>query len=255
MVMRNRVALVTGAASGLGRAAARRLAADGMQVAAVDLDKVGLDETVAGFPGLHAFPCDVSRTLAVESMVADVVDTLGPIERVMHAASVMTAGPLLEQEPMAVHRVMEVNYGGVVNVARHTLPDMLARRHGEFVTFASVVGWMPTLYLGAYAASKAAVIAHSEVLYHENRNRGVRFACACPPNIASMYEGPRTGHWPRTFDGVRPLPVDRVLDAVETALDRGDFFVFPSLTAKLTWRLRRFAPSILWRRLHRIEGA
>jgi short-subunit dehydrogenase len=54
---------------------------------------------------------------------------------------------------------------------------MLERGEGDFINFASMAGWLPTLYMGAYDASKFAVVAFSEILYHENRNQGVRFAC------------------------------------------------------------------------------
>ena len=78
---------------------------------------------------------------------------------------------------------MDINYSGVVNVAKAALPPMLERGEGDFISFASMAGWLPTLYMGAYDASKFAVVAFSEILYHENRNRGVRFACVCPPPV------------------------------------------------------------------------
>jgi len=86
----------------------------------------------------------------------------------------------LEQDPAEIHRVMQVNYGGVVNVSIAVLPRMLERRRGSLVNFASIAGWIPNMHPGAYCASKFAVVAYTEILHQENRDRGVHVACVCP---------------------------------------------------------------------------
>jgi len=104
----------------------------------------------------------------------------GPIERVYNAAAIQPTGLLLEQDPAEIHRVMQVNYGGVVNVSIAVLPRMLERRRGSLVNFASIAGWIPNMHPGAYCASKFAVVAYTEILHQENRDRGVHVACVCP---------------------------------------------------------------------------
>jgi NAD(P)-dependent dehydrogenase (short-subunit alcohol dehydrogenase family) len=239
----------------MGRLAARRLADAGARVAGLDVNEAGLRETAEGRPGVRCYPVDVTDAAALEKVVAQVEAELGPPDRVMNAAAIMPLGRLLEQDLRVIHRVMDINYAGLVTVTKLTLPGMLERGQGDFVNFASMAGWMPTLFMGAYDASKFAVVAFSEVLYHENRGRGVRFACVCPPPVATpLLDQGRATHWPRLLDQMPPIAPEAVLDAVEDALEAGRFWVFPGRGTALGWRMRRFLPDLLWRRVHQVEG-
>ena len=148
---------------------------------------------------------------------------------------------------------MEINYGGTVNVTLATLPGMLARGRGDFVNFASMAGWLPTPHLGAYDASKFAVVAFTEVLYHENRGRGVRIACVCPPVVDTPLLEQATSR-PKLLAESPKLRPEAVLDAIERGLERGELFIFPGRGTKLAWRIRRFLPGLMWRRLRALEG-
>ena len=212
------VALVTGAGSGMGQLAARRFAGDGMRVAAFDVDEEGLRQTTSGQDAIRAWPVDVTNPHALESALREVEAGLGPVDTVYNAAAILRTARLLEQDRDTIHRIMEVNYGGTVNVTLATLPAMLERGRGTLVNFASLAGWAPTFEFGAYTASKFAVVAFSETLWQENRDRGVRFAC------------------------------------VDRALARGEFWVFPGRGSKALWRARRFAPGRVWKRMRKIEG-
>ncbi len=255
MAFHGRVALITGAASGMGRLAARTLARQGAQVAALDVNEAGLRETAEGHEGIHPWRLDVTRPAEVESVVKEVESTLGPVDRVFNGAAIMPLGRLLEQDLEVVHRIMEINYSGLVNVTRATLPGMLERGRGDLVNFASLAGWMPILLMGAYNASKFAVVAFSEVLYHENRGRGVRFACVCPPPVATpLLEQGRATAWPKLLDQSPPIEPEAVLAAIEVALEKGRFWVLPGRGTALAWRMRRFLPDLVWRQVHRVEG-
>ena len=255
MAFHGRVALVSGAASGMGRLAARNLAARGARVAALDVNEAGLEETARGHDGIRPFVVDVTRAEAVDAAVKEAESELGPIDRVLNAAAIMPLGRILEQDPATIHRIMDINYGGVVNVTHATLPGMLERGRGDFVNFASMAGWTPILLVGAYNASKFAVVAFTEVLYHENRGRGVRFACVCPPPVATpLLDQARETAWPKLFDRMPPIEPQEVLDAVETALEKERLFVFPGKGTRLGWWMRRLVPDLLWREVHRVEG-
>jgi NAD(P)-dependent dehydrogenase (short-subunit alcohol dehydrogenase family) len=254
MAFSGRVAFITGAASGMGRLAAQNLAREGKRVAALDVSSDGLAETAAGHEGIHTYPLDVTNSQAVEAAVKQVETDLGPIERVYNAAAIMPTGLLLDQDLDTVHRIMSVNYGGVVNVAAATLPGMLQRGRGDLINFASLAGWLPILYLGAYNASKFAVVAYTEVLYHENRGRGVRFACVCPPPVATpLLKQAEANVWPKVFDEAPAIEPQVVLDSIETSLDKGSLWVFPGPASSLTWRVRRWLPGLMWRRIHKVE--
>ena len=253
MAFSGRVALVTGAASGMGRLAAQRLAEAGASVAAHDVDAEGLRQTRSGHEAIRIFEVDVSNAQAVDAALREVESELGDVDRVLNAAAIMPTAPLVEQDRELIHRIMEINYGGTVNVTKATLPGMLERGRGELVNFASLAGWIPTPHFGAYDASKFAVVAFSEVLYHENRGRGVRFACVCPPPVDTPLLDQAISN-PKFLAASPRIRPEEVLDAVERALERGRFFVFPGRGSKLAWRARRWLPGAVWRRFHQVEG-
>jgi NAD(P)-dependent dehydrogenase (short-subunit alcohol dehydrogenase family) len=253
MAFVGRVALVSGAASGVGRVA-RRLAEQGAAVAAVDVNEAGLRETARGHPGIRAFAVDVSDSAAVRALVPRVEAELGALDRVVNAAAIMPTGFLLDGDADQVRRVLEINFLGTVHVTFAALPGMLARRRGDLVNFASILGWIPSLHFGAYCASKFAVVAFTEVLHHENRGRGVRIVCACPgkvdtPLLAQAKSAPRM-----LEAGAPPIDPGRVIDRIERALEAGRAFAFTDWQSAAGFRLRRWLPSLMWAIDHRVEG-
>ncbi len=254
MAFRGNVALVTGAASGMGRLSCRRLAAAGARVAAVDLNEEGLRETAGTGDAIRAYAQDVTDARGVEELVGRIESELGPVDRVMNAAAIMPTGFLLDQDTETIHRIMDINYGGIVNVTRAVLPSMLKRGSGDVVNFASVAGWSPTLHFGAYNASKFAVVAYSEVLFHENRGKGVRICCVCPPPVETPLLQQAKSK-PKMLDRMgKPIAPDEVLDAIEAGLEKGRLFVFPGRGTRFGVLMRRWFPGLVWRIVHRVEG-
>jgi len=253
MAFHGKVALVTGAASGMGRLASRRLAAGGAQVAALDVNEAGLRETRGEDERIRSYVVDVTDSRAVAETVRRVEAELGPVDRVMNAAAIMPTERLLNQDADLINRIMAINYGGTVNVTMATLPGMLRRGRGDLVNFASVAGWLPTLHFGAYNASKFAVVAFTEVLYHENRKSGLRFACVCPPPVATPLLDQAKSQ-PKILSELPPIQPETVLDAIERDLERGKLMVFPDRNAAATVWIRRHLPRFLWWNVHRVEG-
>jgi len=178
---------------------------------------------------------------------------LGPIDTVYNAAAILRTAPLLETDRETIHRIMEINYGGTVNVTLATLPAMLERGAGTLVNFASMAGWLPAFEFGAYTASKFAVVAFSETLWQENLGRGVRFACVCPPPVATPMLDDATSQ-PKILEEQPAIAPTEVLDAIEKALAADEFWVFPGKGTRAGWRARRFLPGQVWKRLRKIEG-
>jgi len=254
MDARNKVCFVAGAASGLGRLAAQRWARAGGIVAAADINEAGLRETAAESDSIRTWLLDVSNRQEVDVILKTVESELGPIDRVYNCAAIQPTALLLEQDPDEIHRVMSVNYGGVVNVSLAALSQLLERGRGALINFASIAGWIPTMHFGAYNASKFACVAFTEVLYHENRGRGVHISCVCPSQVDTPLLAQATSE-PRILEkGPPPMSPAVVLDAVERAVERGKFWVFPGTHTQVAWRLRRFFPSLMWKIAHDAEG-
>jgi short-subunit dehydrogenase len=250
----NEIALITGAASGIGRLAAQSLSRQGLTIAAVDINLAGLAETAKGHENISTFCCDVTAIDEVESLIATIERDIGPITKVYNAAGIMPTALLLDQPTAIIHKIMAVNYFGLVNIVKATLPRMLARKRGDLIIFASIAGWIPTPYMGAYNASKFAVVTFSEVLYHENRNKGVRMTCVCPPAVNTPLLDQAAAAKPKTLEISPPIEPQTVLDAIDESLAQSKFWCFPGKGTKLNWRLRRFIPELIWKQLHKIEG-
>ncbi|HEY8534201.1 MAG TPA: SDR family oxidoreductase [Micromonospora sp.] len=172
------VALVTGAASGVGRATARRLAAEGARVVCVDLvaDDAGL--------GADALPiaADVRDEEAVRRAVARAVDWGGRLDLVVTAAGVASFGHTVDVSLAEWERLIAVNLTGTFLVIRSALPH-LQQSKGAIVTIASLAGVRGFRYSAAYSASKGGVVALSRALAVECAPLGVRVTCLCPGSV------------------------------------------------------------------------
>ena len=153
-----RVALVTGAGQGMGRAIAERLAAEGAKVAANDLNPDTAAATAEVVGGL-AVPFDVSEPDAIEAGVADVEARLGPVELLVANHAYMTMAPFEEESPENWRRILDVNLFGNGLLIERCAPGMAERGFGRIVVIASewgVIGWPNAT---AYAASKGGLIS------------------------------------------------------------------------------------------------
>ena len=246
---------ITGAGSGMGRLAARNLAGQGFDVAALDVNEKGLLETAQDHQNIRTFNVDVTDYQAVMQAVDEAESTLGPIQRAYNAAAIMPLGKITDMEAEMFHRVMEINYNGVVNVSKAIMPRLLNRNRGELVNFASLAGWVPILYMAAYNASKFAVVAFTEILYHENRDSNVKVLCVCPPPVKTpLLDQARDTVWPKVFDQGAHIEAQDVLDAIDETIARNELFVFPGKGTRMAQRLRRWLPGMLWKNVHQTEG-
>lgn len=251
--MNQNVLFITGAGSGLGQLSAKRALASGWAVAAIDVNATGLDQ-LGDSPKLLKLVVDITDPIAVQAAVERCETELGPITRLTNAAAIMPLGLLMDQPSETIQKIMAINYGGMVNMSKAALPKMLARDSGEFVSYASMAGHWPIIYMGAYNAAKHAVAAYTEVLFHETRNSGVRIVCVCPPIVATpLLEQAKSTVWPKIFDLLPPIKAEVVLDEIERALKRKTLWVFPGPMTAMSWRLRRWLPSALWWTVHQVE--
>ncbi|MBT4161899.1 MAG: SDR family oxidoreductase [Gammaproteobacteria bacterium] len=246
---------ITGAGSGMGRLAARTFAGQGYQVAAVDVNEKGLLETAENHQNIRTFNADVTSYEAVAEAVEETESKLGPIKKVYNAAAIMPLGKVVDQDIEIFHKVMDINYNGVVNVSKAVMPKLLERNEGELINFASMAGWVPILYMAAYNASKFAVVAFTEVLYHEHRDSNVKVVCVCPPPVRTpLLDQARDTVWPKVFDQGEHIEAQDVLDAIDQALVDDELFAFPGKGSRMGVRMRRWFPNVIWNAVHKAEG-
>ena len=180
----SRVALVTGAAGGIGAAVASLLARDGAPVALLDSDGDGLHRLARELSGLPARvftrTCDVSDPRAVDAAVAEVEDTLGPVQDLAHVAGVLRAGSALEVTDEDWAATFAVNATGTMNVCRAVTRRMAVRRRGSVVAVSSNAARLPRTGMAAYAASKAAATRYVLCLGLELAPLGIRCNVVSP---------------------------------------------------------------------------
>ncbi|MFE0175801.1 SDR family NAD(P)-dependent oxidoreductase [Streptomyces sp. NPDC059002] len=180
-----RTALVTGAASGIGLAVARRLAAAGAAVACADRDAEGAGKAAAELTscGAHAIPLtvDVTDPAQVETAVATTVSVFGALHLAVNNAGV--AGPTVltgDLDPAEWRRVVDVNLHGVFHGLRHEIPALLAAGGGAIVNMSSVLGVQGFFGSAAYSAAKHAVVGLTKTAAIEYAAQGIRVNAVGP---------------------------------------------------------------------------
>ena len=178
--------LVTGAASGIGRATAERLAAAGAAVALLDRDEPLLREATAALEAKGArccgFAVDVSGADAMEASVEEAAELLGGLQGVVTSAGIFDPGdlrPLADVEPEAFTRVIAVNLTGTFLAIKYAMPHLL-REGGAVVTIASTAGLRGHGFGSGYTSSKGGVVALTRLVAFQYGEHGVRANCICP---------------------------------------------------------------------------
>ena len=179
MLLSGRVAVVTGAARGIGAAISGRFAAEGAVTALVDRDLQEARRTAADVGGT-AFGCDVSRLRQVNAVFSEVCRSLGPIDILVNNAGIWRYTPVLEVTQGRWDEVFDVNVKGIFHCARAAAAYMMPRRSGKIVNVASVAGFGGSAAWSAYCASKAAALSLTLSLADALRESRVQVHAVCP---------------------------------------------------------------------------
>jgi len=178
-------AIVTGAATGIGEAIARRLASAGATVAIADLDGSGASAVASSIGGsAFGLPVDITSPTSVRDAVAAVVKRTARIDILVNNAGVAgRAAPLWEQTDEDWQKIIAVNLTGVFNFCRAVVPEMRSRRYGRIVNIASIAGKEGNPNMSGYSATKAAVIGFTKSIAKEVATEGICINAVAPAVI------------------------------------------------------------------------
>jgi 3-oxoacyl-[acyl-carrier protein] reductase len=187
--LKNKNALITGAGKGIGKAIAIALAKEGVNVILVsrtqsDLDEVATEVNKLGVQSV-ALAADVSDIDSVNEAVAEALDKFKTIDILINNAGIAAFGKILEMEPQAWERIIQVNLMGTYYTTRAVLPNMIARQTGDIINISSTAGLKGNASTSAYSASKFAVLGLTESLMQEVRKHNIRVTALTPSTVAT----------------------------------------------------------------------
>ena len=213
----DKVAVITGGASGIGFATARRLASQGVRLVLADIEESALDraatELAATGGGVEGVVCDVGDLKAVQHLADTAFEKMGAVHIVFHNAGVAVGGPIAEMQHSDWEWTLRVNLWGPVHGVEVFTPRMIAQGQGGHMLFtASFAGLVPNVGLGPYCVSKYGVVALAEVLRRELRAHDIGVSVLCPMRVAT-----NIGHSERNRPGELGGP-----EASPPVLDQGE---------------------------------
>ncbi|QVQ50818.1 SDR family oxidoreductase [Spiractinospora alimapuensis] len=170
-------ALVTGGASGIGRATAQVLLERGATVGSLDLPGSSPPEGVTAFPG------DVTNTASVDAAVSQAAERFGGIDIVVNNAGVGAAGTVEDNDDAEWHRVLDLNVVGMARVSRAALPHLRRSAHAAIVNTCSIAATQGLPRRALYSASKGAVLALTQAMAADHVGEGVRVNCVLPGTV------------------------------------------------------------------------
>lgn len=252
-----RVAVVTGAASGIGRATALRLAGRGCELALADVDRIGLDETAALVAGRGAkvstTVVDVASAPEMEAFAHHVETNHGGAQILVNNAGVVIAGAFADQRLTDLAWLVGVNYWGVVHGCHFFIPLLRREDEGHIVNLSSMFGFLGLPGQSGYCATKAAVRALSESLYAELRGERIGVTTVHPGCIDTSIV--RSGRMDdeamrrdvqALFDR-RGAPPDSVACAIVRAIEKNRLFARVRPESWATDVLKRLFPTAIHR--------
>jgi NAD(P)-dependent dehydrogenase (short-subunit alcohol dehydrogenase family) len=185
-----KIAVITGAGSGMGRASAGIFVREGARVLAADIS--GREEETAAELGnaVVSFRCDVSKERQVEGMFSAALEAFGRVDAVLNVAGIASSGPLAEITMEEYDRLMDVDLRGVMLGTKHGIKTMLPTGGGVILNWSSTGGLNATAFpVGVYSTAKAGVIALTKAAAVEYGTQGIRAITICPGFIETEMSG------------------------------------------------------------------
>ena len=246
MQIRDKVVVVTGGASGIGRALCERFAADGARAVVVaDINKEGVDavaELISQKTQVLAVVVDVSRESDIQKLVADTLDVYGQIDLFCSNAGIFTIGGE-EVTNDAWQRIWDINVMSHIYAARAVLPSMLARGEGYLLNTASAAGLLSQIGSAPYAVTKHAAVGFAEWLSITYGGRGIKVSVLCPQAVRTQMTANTRGGGVAGVDGM--LEPEALAQTVVETLAEERFLCLPHPQV-LTYMQRKTADYDRW---------
>ncbi len=254
MTLAGKIAVVTGAGSGIGAALCMALARRGARVVATDLDESTVAEVctairISGGDALHA-PLDVTSAEAVEALAATTQQRTGRIDLWINNAGIAIGGATNEISLADWRRVLDVNLAGVIHGVHAAYPRMVAQRSGHICNIASAAGLAPYPFALPYATSKHAVVGLSQALRAEARGHGVRVSVACPGMVrtpiwnSSPVRGSLERGRERLLGRLPAMAPDRCASLIINGIVANRGVIPITFEAHAAWWLTRLSPVV-----------
>jgi len=247
-----KVAIITGAAGGLGKALAEEMAARGCHVVLADINARLLEETAAVIQSagglLESRTVDVRDAAQVGQLIEGAYRDHGRIDYLFNNAGINLCAELRDTTLEDWDQLIDVNIRGVVHGVHAAYPLMREQGFGHIVNIASAAGLVPAAAEGAYSATKHAVVGLSSALRIEAEAFGVRVSVVCPglidtPILKSTKYVNLDANALVAVTPEKPMDPARAARVILRGVDRGDFVVVVTATAHAIWRIHRLAPN------------
>lgn len=214
-----KVAFVTGAARGIGKGIARRLAEEGCKVALADLDEAGARAAAAEIgAGAIGIAIDVAKLASVRAAVAEAERRLGPIDILVNNAGWDKAEPFIQNSEETWDKILAIDLRGPINCCRAVLDSMIARGRGRIVSISSDAGRVGSTGEAVYSGAKGGVIAFGKTLAREMARHNITVNAVCPgPTNTPMLQELAAGN-PKLHEALkRAVPLRRVAEPEDIA--------------------------------------
>jgi NAD(P)-dependent dehydrogenase (short-subunit alcohol dehydrogenase family) len=175
-----RIAVVTGAARGIGLAIAKSLGESGASLVLLGRDSEALEQAISGIPGSSCMVCDVTDEVEVGKVFGEIRSASGGVDILVNNAGAADSAPFLKMDREHAQRMMDINYFGPVFCMQAVLPGMLEKNFGRIVNVASTSALKGYGYVTGYAASKHAVLGMTRCVALETARSGVTVNAVCP---------------------------------------------------------------------------
>lgn len=189
MEIKNKVAVVTGAGRGIGRAIAVELAGLGARVVLASRSAAELEETASLIGNASIVPTDVRRKDEVHRLLDHAASNFGPVDILVNAAGIGVAGSVVDFSDGDYESVLDTNLKAVFLASRCVLPSMISRETGHIINIASIAGKVGSANLAVYCASKFGLVGFTQSLAEEVRQHGVRVSLICPGSTDTGFLG------------------------------------------------------------------